>query len=97
MAGGFSVTPEDLAALSARVASVRDQLEATRDLADGVSAALGSETVAAALDHFVSGWRDGRKQISTEVSALSEMLHQAAGAYADTEASISQAIPAGSS
>ncbi len=93
-AGGFSVEPAELSSLAARVAAIRDQLDATRDLADGVAAALGSETVASALDHFVSGWRDGRKQISTEVSALSAMLAQAAGAYSDTEASITQAIPA---
>lgn len=95
--GSFSVDPDQLTALAHGVASIRDHLDGTRDLVDDVSAALGSEVVAEALQHFVSGWRDGRKQISMEVGALSEMLLQAAATYTDTDGQLAAAIPAGGS
>jgi hypothetical protein len=96
-AGSFAVRPDELRELAGAVSRIRDQLDATRDLVDDVSPALGSPVVESALHHFVSGWRDGRKQISTEVSKLSDMLAQAATAYSDTDASIASAIPAGAS
>lgn len=96
-AGTFAVSPDELQELAYAVSAIRSQLDATRDLVDDVTPALGSDKVASALHHFVSGWRDGRKQISTEVGKLSEMLAQAAGAYSDTESSIASAIPAGAS
>ena len=95
--GTFAVTPEMLVDLASRVSAVRDQLDGTRDLVDDVSSSLGSQVVASALDHFVSGWRDGRKQISTEVGALSDMFMQAAGVYSDTDNSLASAIPAAGS
>ncbi|MGH8891498.1 MAG: WXG100 family type VII secretion target [Acidothermaceae bacterium] len=95
--GTFTVSPDDLVDLAARVADVQGYLDGTRDLVDDVSAALGSEVVASALDHFVSGWRDGRKQISTEVGALSQMIGQAASVYADTDGSLAASIPGGGS
>jgi hypothetical protein len=95
--GTFTVTPEALVDLAARISAVRDQLDATRDLVDDVSGALGSASLASALEHFVSGWRDGRKQVSTEVGALSDMFVQAAGVYSDTENALASAIPAGGS
>jgi hypothetical protein len=51
--------------------------------------------VASALHHFVTGWRDGRKQISTEVSGLSDMLAQASTTYAATDTELADAIPHG--
>lgn len=93
MADGFAVTPSELLELAQGVATIRSQLEATPDLASDVSSALGSSEVASALHHFASGWRDGRKQISTEVGALSDMLSQAAEAYYSTDSSIAMAIP----
>jgi hypothetical protein len=95
--GAFAVTPDALLELAHGVSAIRDQLNGTRELVDDVSAALGSHVVASALEHFVSGWRDGRKQISTEVGALSDMLAQAAAAYSDTETSLASAIPGGTS
>jgi len=95
--GTFTVRPDDLIELAAQVADVQAYLDGTRDLVDDVSGALGSEVVASALDHFVSGWRDGRKQISTEVGALSQMMGQAANFYADTDNSLASSIPGGGS
>jgi len=91
--GTFTVTPAELTDLAGRVTIIGNQLAATHDLVDGVADALGSPTVASALDHFVSGWRDGRKQILKEVDALSQMLSQAAIVYDDTDTSLASAIP----
>ena len=93
MADGFAVAPSELLELAQGVSMIRGQLEATPDLVADLSSALGSSEVAGALHHFVSGWRDGRKQISTEVGALSDMLSQAAEAYYSTDSSIASAIP----
>ncbi|HEX7105407.1 MAG TPA: type VII secretion target [Acidothermaceae bacterium] len=93
MADGFAVTPGELLELAQGVSAIRGQLEATPDLVADLSPALGSSEVAGALHHFVSGWRDGRKQISAEVGALSDMLSQAAEAYYSTDSSIASAIP----
>jgi hypothetical protein len=92
----FHVNPDELAILSAAISSVRDRLDGTRDLVHDCSGALGSDVVAAALEHFASGWRDGRKQIATEVGALSEMLAQAATNYTRTDSDLAAAIPGAS-
>ncbi len=93
MADGFAVRPNELLELAQDVSTIRARLEGTPDLVADVSTALGSPDVAAALHHFVTGWRDGRKQISTEVGALADMLAQAAEAYYSTDSSIAEAIP----
>lgn len=94
--GSFAVTPSALLDLASGVSIIREQLDATRDLVDDVSPALGSPLVAEALEHFVSGWRDGRRQIAAEVAALSDMLAQAAHVYSETDSSVASAIPASS-
>ena len=93
MADGFAVVPSDLLELAQGVAAIQAQLDATPDLVADLTSALGSSDVAGALHHFATGWRDGRKQISTEVGALSDMLGQAAEAYYSTDSSIAEAIP----
>jgi hypothetical protein len=93
----FEVTPSSLGALATSVAAVKSELDMTPDLVGDCSAALGSAVVASALSSFVSGWRDGRKQISTEVGALAQMLAQAAREYAETETGLCAAIPVGAS
>ena len=93
MADGFAVVPSDLLELAQGVAAIQAQLDATPDLVADLTSALGSSDVAAALHHFATGWHDGRKQISAEVGALSDMLAQAAEAYYSTDSSIAEAIP----
>jgi len=90
VAGGFEVTPSALAALSASVVGIRDQLSDARTVDCGP--ALGSAVVDAALGHFVSGWRDGRAQICAEVADLSSALAAAAAAYASTDGDLAAAV-----
>jgi uncharacterized protein YukE len=95
--GPFAVTPARLRDLAGKVAAIHAQLDGVRAVAGDVSTAFGSDIVATAFEHFVTGWRDGRRQIAQEVDALSRMLEQAAQVYGDTDASLATAIPAGPS
>ena len=95
--GPYTVTPELLVDLAQRVLDVQAYLDGTGEFVDEIESALGSDDVASALHHFVSGWRDGRKQISTEVGELSDMIAQAANVYADTDSCLASSIPGGGS
>jgi hypothetical protein len=61
-----------------------------------LAGSLGSAVVAAALHHFVTGWRDGRAQIGVEVDGLASMLRQASEVYASTDGDLATAIPGAS-
>ena len=93
--GTFTVTGSRLHELASDVAALGARLEGTRGLAADLSDAFGSDVVAEGFAHFVTGWRDARRQIVQEVNALSRMLDQAAQVYDETDASLAAAIPAG--
>ncbi len=95
--GSFQVTPAELNSLAAGIGAIKLELDSTPDLVGDCASALGCDVVAEALAMFVSGWRDGRKQISTEIGALGDMLTQASSAYSSTEHEICVAIPVGTS
>jgi hypothetical protein len=88
----FQVTPASLEALGSAVGRVRDQLSLTGDLGQDVGAALGSDVVAGALHHFVTGWHDGRAQICADVGQLSDLLNQASTVYAATDGDLAAAM-----
>jgi hypothetical protein len=92
MSDAFAVTPASLAALAAAVGRIRDQLEGTADLGEGVGPALGSDVVAGALHHFVTGWHDGRAQICADVGQLSDLLTQASRVYRETDGDLAAAM-----
>jgi GAF domain-containing protein len=50
----------------------------------------GSDAVYAALHHFQTGWKDGRKTIIQEVGDLAQAARGSAQAYAQAEDSISR-------
>jgi hypothetical protein len=89
---GFQVTPAALGALATAVGRVRDQLERTADLGQDVEPALGSDVVAGALLHFVTGWHDGRAQICADVGQLSDLLSQASQVYSETDGDLAAAM-----
>jgi hypothetical protein len=92
MPDAFAVTPASLGTLASAVARVRDHLEGTADLGEGVGPALGSDAVAGALHHFVTGWHDGRAQICADVGHLADLLTQAATVYAATDGDLATAM-----
>jgi hypothetical protein len=89
---GFRVTPADLGTLASAVGGIREQLERTADLGQDVEPALGSDVVASALHHFVTGWHDGRAQICADVGQLSDLLTQASQVYGETDGDLAAAM-----
>ena len=92
MPDSFAVTPASLGALGAAVGRIRDQLEGMASLGEGVGPALGSDVVAGALHHFVTGWHDGRAQICADVGQLADLLGQAAAVYGATDGDLAAAM-----
>ncbi|HEY0869415.1 MAG TPA: hypothetical protein VGD55_03370 [Acidothermaceae bacterium] len=92
MPDAFQVTPASLALLASAVGRVRDELSFTADLGGDVGAALGSDVVAGALHHFVTGWHDGRAQICADVGQLADLLTQASAVYAATDGDLAAAM-----
>ena len=88
----FQVTPASLDALGSAVGRVRDQLSLAADLRGDVGVALGSDVVAGALHHFVTGWHDGRAQICADVGQLADLLSQASTVYAATDGDLAAAM-----
>jgi hypothetical protein len=92
MPDAFAVTPASLGALGSAVGRVRDQLSLTADLGSDVGSALGSDVVAGALHHFVTGWHDGRAQICADVGQLADLLTQASQVYGATDDDLAAAM-----
>ena len=92
MPDAFQVTPASLGALASGVGRIRDQLERTADLGQDVGPALGSDVVAGALHHFVTGWHDGRAQICADVGRLADLLTQASQVYGETDGDLAAAM-----
>jgi hypothetical protein len=92
MPDAFQVTPASLGALASAVGRVRDQLEGTTDLGTDFASALGSDVVAGALHHFVTGWHDGRAQICADVGQLADLLTQASAVYGETDGDLAAAM-----
>ena len=89
---GFQVNPTELGALASGVRRIRDQLERTADLGRDCGPALGSDVVAGALHHFVTGWHDGRAQICADVGLLADLLAQASTVYGETDGDLAAAM-----
>jgi hypothetical protein len=90
--GAFTVSPSSLASLGSGVTAVRSSLDSTAALV-GDGSCLGSSIASDALSDFVSGWRDGRRQISADLDAVASMLATAAQVYLESENSVCAAIP----
>ena len=82
---------EALTALAAQLEAVRAALADTKDSVNAYDARLGSKRIEEALDDFVSGWRDGRQQLTEGIEGLRVRLQGAAETYAEQEAALAAA------
>ncbi|MET9220736.1 hypothetical protein ACIOC1_18675 [Streptomyces sp. NPDC088197] len=57
--------------------SVRTTMNGTRKLFNSYEAKLGSDKVSGALDSFEHNWKDGRKEIDSQLEGLSKMADTA--------------------
>jgi len=71
--------------LANRLAQIKDALDHVSDDLESYEPALGSAHVADRLHAFVSGWHDGRKKISDNISKLQQKVAGVAQTYQQQE------------
>ena len=85
------VDVDALTELARQLEAVKAALQHTKDDVNAYDARLGSDRIEGALDDFVSGWRDGRRQLIEGIDGLRARLQGAVEAYLEQEAALSAA------
>lgn len=85
------VDVDALTQLARQLESVKAALTAAKDEVNSYDARLGSARIENALDDFVSGWRDGRKQLIEGIDGLRQRIAGAIETYRQQEAALSAA------
>ena len=67
--------------LARQLDSIHAALDDVGEHVDVYDAQLGSRRIEQAVDDFVSGWRDGRKEIRSRVEASAANVRKAAETY----------------
>jgi hypothetical protein len=78
-------------ALGSQLDSIHSSLDEVGDRVDVYDASLGSSSIEDAIDSFVGGWRDGRKEIRKGVEAASANVKKAAETYRLNEEKLASA------
>jgi hypothetical protein len=76
MADRLHVDLDGLEDFAGRLRSIRDRMNATRDMVDAYEGDLGSGEVAEALHDFEHNWKDGREKIDGHLDGLAQMADQ---------------------
>ena len=90
------VDVDALSELARQLEAVKAALAATNEGVNVYDARLGSARIEGALDDFVSGWRDGRRQLIEGIDGLRARLLGAIEAYREQEAALAAAAGGGS-
>jgi early secretory antigenic target protein ESAT-6 len=93
----IKVTPQQLQALSTRVASGAGHIESELGALQSTLAPLGADWAGAAQARFLALWQDwqsGARQVHDALTGISALLGQAGAAYADAEAAIASSFAA---
>lgn len=93
----LSVDLDGLRTLSATLAGVRSELDATRRVIEAARDEVGSDVVYDALDSFESKWDDGRGQIDKNMQAMQEILDESVRAYEQTDEELADGLRASTS
>lgn len=93
----LSVDLDGLRTLSATLAGVRSELDATRRVIEAARDEVGSDVVYDALDSFESKWDDGRGQIDKNMQAMQEILDESVRAYEQTDEELADSLRASTS
>jgi hypothetical protein len=72
-------------AIGAQLRSIHAALDDVGDRVDVYDACLGSSLIDDAIDRFVNGWKDGRKEIREGVAVASANVKKAAERYKQAE------------
>ena len=89
------VDVDALTELARQLEAVKAALEHTKDSVNAYDARLGSDRIEGAIDDFVSGWRDGRRQLIEGIDGLRARLQGAVETYLEQEAALSAAAGGG--
>ena len=89
------VDVDALAELARQLEAVKAALADTKDDVNAYDARLGSKGIEDALDDFVSGWRDGRRQLIEGIDGLRTRIEGAITTYREQEAALSAAAGGG--
>jgi hypothetical protein len=87
--------PDAMDELARQLDSIHAALDDVGDKVDVYDARLGSPRIEEAVDRFVGGWRDGRKEIRSMVAASAANARKAAETYRLAEGKIAAAAAGG--
>lgn len=95
MAGGITVTPEQLQSISAQLTTGESDIESILSQLAGAVAPLGSTWVGAAQAQFEELWAQWQKDaagLQQALSGIAQLTARAAQAYEQTESSIASSF-----
>ena len=98
MAGGISVTPEQLREISAQMSAGAADVEATLSRLAGTVSPLRSEWVGAAQAHFEVLWDQWQRDatgLHSALTGIAQLTQNAATSYETTEQSIATSFNQG--
>ncbi|RKN46985.1 hypothetical protein [Streptomyces hoynatensis] len=88
----MAIPLSELQEFGPQLRNVKEYMNRTGDTFDQYHDALGDEQVIDALDDFVSGWKDGRGDISEQLDGLAEMADTVITSVNDYEAELERTL-----
>ncbi|RKN07633.1 hypothetical protein [Streptomyces radicis] len=85
----------ELSEFAPRLRSVKDFMNRTGNTFDRYDDALGDSRVVDALDDFVSGWEDGREDITQQLTGLADMADTVVTTVNDYENELTRSLTEG--
>ncbi|MDT0342374.1 hypothetical protein [Streptomyces litchfieldiae] len=91
----LAIPVAELSEFAPQLRSVKEYMNRTGDTFDQYHDAMGDERVVNALEDFVSGWKDGRGDISEQLSGLADMADTVVTTVNDFEAELERTLTDG--
>lgn len=88
----LSVDVEGLGRMASAMRAVRDGLDDTRSVIDGLGDDAGSSDVLEALKDFEDHWDDGRGRINDNLEDMEKVLDDSMKAYQDVDQDLSDGL-----
>jgi hypothetical protein len=89
------VDVDALQELARQLQNIKSALDDAGKRVDAFDARLGSHRIEDALDDFIGGWKDGRKEITEAINGLFDAVSGSVNTYLENEARLSKAAGAG--
>jgi len=89
------VDVDALQELARQLQHIKGALAEADEAVDAYDARLGSERIEDALDDFIRGWKDGRKEIIEAIGNLFDSVSGSVRTYEENEARLSKAAGSG--